>query len=132
MSDNPNVFPAIRYHDAPAAIAWLAKAFGLEQHFVVPAGHNRITHAELQIGRGMVMLNSKGDPRATANPWDTVDHGIYVCVADVDAHYARAKAAGAEIARELQDTDYGSREYSVRDLEGHLWSFGTYDPYAAS
>jgi len=51
-----------------------------------------------------------------------------VYVADVDAHYARAKAAGAEIVMELEDTDYGSRGYSVRDLEGHLWSFGTYHP----
>ena len=101
MSDNPNVFPAIRYQDGAAAIAWLTKAFGFEQHFVVPDDHDRVTHAELQIGRGMVMLNSKGDPRPTANPWDTVGHGIYVCIADVDAHYARAKAAGAGIARAL-------------------------------
>lgn len=49
---------------------------------------------------------------------------------DIDAHYARAKAAGAEITRPIADADYGSREYSVRDCEGHLWSFGTYDPYA--
>jgi len=53
---------------------------------------------------------------------------VYVYVEDVDAHHARARAAGAEIVRPLQDTDYGSREYSVRDLEGHLWSFGTYHP----
>ncbi|MGH6895095.1 MAG: VOC family protein [Geminicoccaceae bacterium] len=132
MSDHPNIFPAIRYRDAPAAIEWLAKAFGFEKHFVAPADNGRVDHAELQIGAGMVMLNSKGDPQATTNPWDQVDQGIYVCISDVDAHYTRAKAAGAEIVRELQDTDYGAREYSVRDLEGHLWSFGTYDPYTGS
>jgi uncharacterized glyoxalase superfamily protein PhnB len=61
-----------------------------------------------------------------------VRQGVAVYVADVDAHYARAKAAGAQIVRELEDTPYGSREYSVRDLEGFLWSFGTYRPETAS
>jgi uncharacterized damage-inducible protein DinB len=56
--------------------------------------------------------------------------GLYVYVEDVDSHYRRAKAAGAEIVRDLKDTDYGSREYAARDLEGHLWSFGTYRPQA--
>jgi uncharacterized glyoxalase superfamily protein PhnB len=49
---------------------------------------------------------------------------------DADAHHDKARAAGAEIVRELTDEDYGGRDYSVRDLEGNLWSFGTYDPYA--
>jgi uncharacterized glyoxalase superfamily protein PhnB len=55
---------------------------------------------------------------------------IYLVVADPGAHHERARAAGAEIVRELTDEDYGSREYSARDPEGNLWSFGTYDPYA--
>ena len=54
--------------------------------------------------------------------------GIYVHVDDVNAHHDRAKAAGAEIIMELEDTEYGSREYIARDLEGHVWSFGTYGP----
>jgi uncharacterized glyoxalase superfamily protein PhnB len=53
----------------------------------------------------------------------------YVIVDDTVAHYARAKAAGAEIVMEVADQDYGGRLYSCRDLEGHLWSFGTYDPW---
>jgi uncharacterized glyoxalase superfamily protein PhnB len=57
-----------------------------------------------------------------------VNQRVYVQVDDADAHYARAWAAGAEIVLELQDTSYGSREYTARDLEGHLWSFGTYAP----
>jgi uncharacterized glyoxalase superfamily protein PhnB len=57
-----------------------------------------------------------------------VNQGIYIALDDIDAHYARAKAAGAEILRPLADTDYGAREYTARDLEGHLWSFGTYWP----
>ena len=123
-----NVFPSLRYKNGAAAIDWLAKAFGFEKHFVVPGPGSAIAHAQLTIGSGMIMLGSGGDA-AGGNPWDDVRQGIYVQVQDVDAHYARAKAAGAEIVRELADTDYGSREYSVRDPEGHLWSFGTYDPW---
>ena len=55
---------------------------------------------------------------------------IYVVVPDADAVYASAKAAGAGIAIEIKDEDYGGRGFSCRDLEGHLWSFGTYDPWA--
>jgi uncharacterized glyoxalase superfamily protein PhnB len=57
---------------------------------------------------------------------------LYIVVPDPDAHHARATAAGATVVRELQDTDYGSREYSVRDPGGNLWSFGTYDPNTAA
>ena len=80
----------------------------------------------MSLGPGVIMLGSmREEPN---NPWAAVKQGIYVYVADVDAHYRRAKAAGAEIVRELQDTSYGSREYAVRDPEGFLWSFGTYRP----
>jgi uncharacterized glyoxalase superfamily protein PhnB len=54
---------------------------------------------------------------------------LYLVVPDPDAHHDRAKAAGAQIVRELADQDYGSREYRARDPEGNLWSFGTYQPY---
>ncbi|MCM0675632.1 glyoxalase [Micromonospora phytophila] len=56
------------------------------------------------------------------------DAQVYVAVEDVDAHCARARAAGAEIVREPLDTDYGSRDYTARDLAGNVWSFGTYRP----
>ena len=62
----------------------------------------------------------------------TEPFGVYVRVDDVDAHHARAVAAGAAIVRPPADTPYGAREYSARDLEGRLWSFGTYDPYAGA
>ena len=54
----------------------------------------------------------------------------YVIVADCDAHYARAKKAGAAIVRDIQDEDYGGRGYTCRDPEGHIWNFGSYDPWA--
>ena len=69
------------------------------------------------------------DPK---NPWATERAGTYVVVPDIETHYARAQAAGAKIERPLASTDYGAREYTARDCDGHLWSFGTYDPYAKS
>ena len=124
----PNIFPALRYQNGTAAVEWLGKAFGFEKQMVVPGPDGTIAHAQLKFGPGVIMLGSAKGQHGPDNAWDDVKQGIYVHVADVDAHYRRAKAAGAEIVRELQDTDYGSREYSVRDLEGHLWSFGTYYP----
>ena len=123
----PNIFPALRYRNGSAAVEWLGKAFGFEKHMVVPGPEGTIAHAQMKLGSGMIMLGS-GKHGDANNPWDEVQQGVYVHVEDVDAHYARAKAAGAEIVMELEDTDYGSRGYSVRDLEGHLWSFGTYRP----
>jgi uncharacterized glyoxalase superfamily protein PhnB len=124
----PNIFPALRYDDGPAAIDWLEKAFGFERGLVVSEEDGAIAHAELRLGAGHIMMGSAKRQPDPANPWDTADHGIYVYVEDVDAHCARARAAGAEIVRELGDTPYGSREYSTRDLDGRLWSFGTYLP----
>jgi uncharacterized glyoxalase superfamily protein PhnB len=121
----PTVFPALRYADALTAIAWLERAFGFEQHVVHASEDGTVHHAELTYGNGMIMLGS-----ARADAPAARETGIYVLVQNVDEHYTRAQAAGAEIVRAIQDTDYGSREYSVRDLEGNTWSFGTYDPFA--
>lgn len=128
-SGMPNIFPALKFKDAPRAIEWLGRAFGFQKQFVVPGENGAVAHAQLRQGAGMIMLGSTGRPDP-ANPWTTEPFGIYVVVEDIDAHYGRAKAAGAQIVRPLADTPYGAREYSARDCEGHLWSFGTYDPYA--
>jgi uncharacterized glyoxalase superfamily protein PhnB len=121
------IIPTLRYQDAKAAIDFLERAFGLERKAVYENEDGTVGHAELTYGRGMVMLGSSGagDPQ-----FETRQSSIYVIVADADAAYERAQGAGAEITRELQDTDYGSREFSARDPEGNAWSFGTYDPWA--
>jgi uncharacterized glyoxalase superfamily protein PhnB len=126
-----NIVPCLRYRDAPAAIEWLEKAFGFEKHFIVPNPEGGIAHAELRLGNGFVMLGSARNDEFNWQPpqrGGQVTQSVYVVVEDVDAHRDRARAAGVEIVRDLQDTDYGSREYSARDLEGHLWHFGTYRP----
>lgn len=129
MATHPTVFPCIKYADAPAAIDWLEKAFGFAPKLVVPGDTGTIMHAELRGGAGIVMCGSAADPEP-GNPWAGAPFGIYVRVDDVDAHHARAKAAGAEIVSPPTDKPYGARDYSVRDLEGRLWSFGDYDPFA--
>jgi uncharacterized glyoxalase superfamily protein PhnB len=121
------IIPTLRYDDAKAAIDFLETAFGFERKAVHENEDGTIGHAELTHGGGMVMIGSsgQGDPQ-----FDTGRASIYVVVDDPDALHERAKAAGAAVTRELQDTDYGSREFSATDPEGNVWSFGTYDPFA--
>ncbi len=128
----PNIFPAVRYVDADAGIAFLTQAFGASEKAVHRGDDGVIHHAELALGAGLIMV---GQHREDAKPAGEAPNplastiSLYVVVEDPDAHYAAARAAGANIVRELEDMDYGSREYSARDSEGNLWSFGTYDPY---
>ena len=121
----PRLSVAVFYDDPRAAIDWLEKAFGFERHVVYPGPSDTVAHAELKLGAGMVMVGSGKEPFAKKSP-----QMIYVCVDDSDALFHRAKAAGAEVVRELTDTDYGSRDFAVRDPEGNLWNFGTYLPGA--
>lgn len=122
----PNIFPALRYSDAGAAIDWLIQAFGFRKNAVYPGPGDTIAHAEVCFGPSVVGLSS-ATPATSDNAWSSVRQGIYVCVKDIDAHYAKAQHAGAEIAMPIRDLEYGSREYTARDPEGHLWGFGTYD-----
>ena len=125
----------MRYRDAMSAIEWLGRAFGFEARLVVPGEGGTIAHAQLTFGNGMIMLGSARNDefgRFQKPPRDLGGIGSqssYVVVRDADAHYARAVAAGAEIVLEIKDEDYGGRGYSCRDPEGHLWNFGTYDPW---
>ena len=136
---NANIIPSIRYRDGHAAIDFLCKAFGFERHAVYEGPDNTIAHAQLVLGNSMIMLGS-GQHGGEYDQWvqasrsnDAVmSQGIYVVVADCDAHHARAKAAGARIVRPPTTEDYGGRGYTARDLEGQVWSFGTYDPWATT
>ena len=128
------IVPTMRYRDAPKMIDWLCTAFGFEKHFVVPGEGGEIAHAQLTFGNGMIMCGTARDDDwgklvKTVADVGTTTGAAYVNVRDVDAHYARAKAAGAQIVRELENTPYGSREYAARDPEGQVWDFGTYDPW---
>lgn len=125
----PSVYPTLLYADAKAAVRQLTRAFGFTELAVYEGEDGSVAHAELAQGNGAVMLGSKGTgsrfDEAMKNAGPT---GVYVVVDDVDAHHRRAVEHGAEILMPPTDQDYGSRDYMARDLEGNIWSFGTYAP----
>ncbi len=138
MSHSPGtVIPALRYRNAPAAIDWLCTVFGFERHAVYANPDGTIAHAELVLGGGMVMLGSEKDDeygkgfRSPQALGGVETCSAYIVVPDADAVHARAVAAKGAIVRALADTDYGSREFTVKDPEGHSWSVGTYNPWKA-
>jgi uncharacterized glyoxalase superfamily protein PhnB len=134
----PSITPCLSYRDAPAAIEWLCRAFGFEKQLVVPGERaGEVRHAQLKLGRGMIMVSTSADDD-TARLWQKSPRqlggttvGINVYVADPDAHMARAVAAGGvEIISPCEDKPHGGRGYNCRDAEGYLWYFGSYDPWA--
>ncbi len=131
----PDVIPFLTYEDGVAALEWLAEAFGFTEtaRFTSPDG--RLSHGEMSVGNGLIMLASpspdyEGPKRHRASceiaaswsalPW--IIDGVLVYVDDVDQHYARAKAAGAAILSEPEEGP-PARRYRVEDLEGHRWMF---------
>lgn len=135
MTSFSTVIPCLRYRDARAAIDWLCGTFGFKEHLVVPGPGEEIAHAQLTLGGGMIMLGSATDSafgRLMKQPDEiggVETQSAYIIVDDADAIYERAKAAGSKIAIDIQDEDYGGRGFSCYDLEGHLWNFGTYNPW---
>jgi uncharacterized glyoxalase superfamily protein PhnB len=133
---NATIIPALRYRDCAAAIEWLCAAFGFRRHAVYAGEDGLVQHAQLAFGGGMVMLGSVANGSAWGERILQPDEAggretqaPYVVVADCAAHHARAVAAGAVIVEPLERKDYGGSGYSCRDPEGHLWSFGDYDPW---
>jgi uncharacterized glyoxalase superfamily protein PhnB len=131
------VMPTLRYRNAPAAIDWLCNVIGFARHAVHEGENGTIGHAELTLNGGMIMLGSQKEDEFASKFKSPSELGgfesrsAYIVVPDADAVHSRAVAVGAEIIRPLQDTAYGSREFAVKDPEGHSWSVGTYDPWAA-
>lgn len=122
------MWPCLSYADAHAAVAFLGEAFGFEALAVHEGGPDRpVAHAELAFPEGGgIMLGSAqedGGELARRPPGAST---VYTVTADPDGLFARAVAAGAEVVRPVADQDYGGREFTVRDPEGNLWSFGSY------
>lgn len=136
----PALIPSLRYEDAPAAILFLCDAFGFLPHAIYADEEDQqlIHHAQLLLDGNMIMLGSATEGEvAETYRWKTPEEAggitmcVYAVVEDVDAHHARALAAGAEIVAEPHDNEgYPGRGYTARDPEGHVWSFGSYDPFA--
>jgi uncharacterized glyoxalase superfamily protein PhnB len=130
MSDNtppPQVWPTLRARDARALIRFLVDAFGFEETVVYGDG-NVVHHAQLSWppGGGVMLGSVRENQEEDSWPVPPGTFGAYVVTDDPDALFARATAAGAEIIQGLHETDYGSRDFAVRDPEGNRWSFGTY------
>lgn len=132
------VIPCLRYRNAAAMIDWLCDAFGFEKHAVYADG-DTVHHAQLTFGNGMIMLGSVDNASAWGQRIAQPDEiggretqSACIIVADCAAHYARAKAAGAEITDELEHKEYGGSGYGCRDPEGHRWWFGDYDPWSSA
>ena len=123
----PRITPMLAYADAPAAIEFLRDAFGFALRERYDMEDGRVGHAELVLEGGVVRLASLWPEMGFASPRELAGvHGQTHCfVDDVDAHYARARAAGATIAAEPVDEFYGARMYRAIDPEGHRWTFAT-------
>ena len=119
----PRITPYLLYEDVANALGWLAAAFGLRERMRLPGPDGKVSHAEMELADGVVMLGWPGP--AYQNPKRTghVTQELYVYVDDVDKHFERAKAAGAQILEEPKDQFYGDRRYRAVDPEGHHWSF---------
>lgn len=130
------IIPGLRYRNALAMIDWLCSTFGFEKQAVYTGPGDTVAHAQLTFGNGMIMLGSSNNQSASSEHMKQPEdiggfetQSPYLIVSDIDALYARAKAAGARVLMELEEKDYGGKGFSCADPEGHLWAFGTYDPW---
>lgn len=126
----------MRYKDALKAIEWLCKTFGFKTHLVVPGKNGTIAHAQLCFGNAMIMLGSEKDNEygkllSTPKELNGLNtYAPYIIVDNIDEHYNKAVQGGAEIVIKIKDEEYGGRSYTCRDQEGHIWNFGSYNPWA--
>ena len=135
LQNGSTIIPCLRYRDAHAAIDFLCKAFGFARQAVHENERGEVEHAQLTYGSGMIMLGEVRDDefgRRIAQPGDIGDRETQcacVTVIDCKAHYEKSLAAGAVIVDDYAKKDHGGAGYSCRDPEGHLWYFGSYDPW---
>jgi uncharacterized glyoxalase superfamily protein PhnB len=121
----PEIIPYIFYRDLPAALEWLARAFGFTEEMRVgtPSGG---MHGEMSLDGQRIMMGQGATQWGMVSPREagTATMGVFIYLDDVDAHHARARQAGAEIVQPPHDASYG-RTYTARDLDGHPWFFTT-------
>ena len=122
-----SIIPYLAYEDAPAALTFLRDAFGFKERFRFPMPDGRIGHAEVTLGDSVLFLASVWKEAGAMSPKDLpgVHSQIYCSVDDVDAHFERARNAGATVINSPADQGHGDRSYRAVDPEGHRWIFGT-------
>jgi len=117
------VLPHITYENVSRAVVWLTNAFGFTEHYRYGEPGGRVDGAQMHLGNAWIMLNSARPGRGSPAQVGHDTQSLTVFVNDVDAHFEKAKAAGAKIVEDLHETEYGERQYGVEDLEGHHWLF---------
>ena len=116
------VVPILIYPDVPAAIDWLCRVFGFRERLRAAGRDGVVGHAQLLAGAGDLMIGRAGGPFRVP-PRDSVYQYVLVDVDDVDKHFERAKASGAQIIQPPEDMPFGVRQYTAADLAGHWWTF---------
>lgn len=141
QSKRPTLLPLLRYREPKVAIAWLDKAFGFETRCVATRPDGSFSYAHLACGDNLIMVTQAREAlsdkpaaklksvKMPAKPGRFSGQACYLLVEDIEAHCTRAKDAGAEIVRAIAPFEHGGRRYACRDPEGHVWTFGTYDPW---
>ena len=127
MPNQPRLIPVLTYQDIPAAHDFLVSAFGFSGGGVSSDEEGRAFHGEVSAGGATIWLHRVTAEHRLDSPitHDVANAGRFVYVEDVDAHFERARAAGAFIDSPPADQPYGQREYGARDPEGHRWWFAT-------
>ena len=121
--DFPRVTPYLLYEDVAGALEFLSRAFGFRERVRLPSPDGSIGHAEVALGDGVVMMGDPGPDYQSPKRHGHRSQLIHVYVDEVDAHFERAKAAGATIVSPPEDKFYGDRAYLAEDPEGHQWNF---------
>jgi PhnB protein len=122
----PRLMPYLLYADSNAAIDFLTRAFGFREKYRMTGDDGRVNHAELELDDAVVMLGTPGSDYKNPKALGSSTCSIYSYIDDVDAHFERAREAGAAILREPEDQFYGDRSYGAADPEGHEWYFATH------
>lgn len=119
------IIPMLTYRDIAAAHDFLVHAFGFDSGGVHRNADGEAIHGEVRAGDAAIWLHRVAAEHQLDSPVaaDVANSGLVVYVDDVDAHYQRARSAGARIDGEPVDQPYGQREYGARDPEGHRWWF---------
>jgi len=114
------LLPHIGYQNVAEACTWLGRVFGFKEAYRYG---EPVAGAQMYLGQAYIMLRSARQGCMIPAHLGYGTQNLTVFVEDVDAHYARAKEAGARIVEELRETEYGERQYGAEDLDGHLWLF---------
>jgi PhnB protein len=122
----PRITAYLLYEDVAAALDWLSRAFGLRERMRIKGPDGRVSHAEMELEDGVVMMGCPGPDYRNPKRLGGSTSNLYVYVDDVDKHFRQAKESRAKILEEPADQFYGDRRYGAEDPEGHIWFFATH------